>query len=69
MTKEEIFKDFCEWSPEHAEMTCSYRQWGENSIAIWLVNGYIYKCKCYAPHRFVMQQLSEDDVKRKYNLK
>lgn len=69
MTKEEIFRDFSEWSPAHAEMVTSYRMWGENSIAIWLLNGQIYKCKQYAPHRFVMQPLTEADVKKKYNYK
>lgn len=68
LTWGEIYREFCKWSPEHAAMVEDYRPWGTNSIMIWLNNGHAYKCKRYAPGKFTMQILSEEDIKRKYKL-
>ena len=64
----EIYKEFCEWSPEHAKMVKDYRPWGSTSIVVWLNNGHAYKVKRHAPGRFTMQMVSEEDIKRKYGL-
>lgn len=69
ITYGELYKEFCEWSPEHAAMVKDYRPWGTNSIAVWLNNGMIYKVKRYDKNHFHMQTLSEDDVNKKYGLK
>ena len=63
-----IFKEFCNWSPEHAAMVVDYRPWGHDSILVWLTNGKAYKCKRYAADRFIMQLVSEEDIKKKYGL-
>ena len=64
----DIYKEFCEWSPMHAEMVVDYRPWGSTSIVVWLRNGMAYKVKRFAPGKFVMQSLSEEDIKKKYGL-
>lgn len=64
----ELFEEFCEWSPELAPKVAYYRPWGGASIAIWLKNGFIYKVKRYAPNKFVMQMMTEDDVNKKFGL-
>ena len=64
----EIYKEFCEWSPEHADMVEDYKPWGRNSIIVWLKGGYAYKVKRRAPGAFVMQKVSEEDIKKKYEL-
>ena len=48
LTWGEIYKDFCNWSPEHAAMVVDYRPWGSTSIVVWLNNGQAYKCKRHA---------------------
>ena len=42
LTWGEIYKDFCNWSPEHAAMVVDYRPWGSTSIVVWLNNGQAY---------------------------
>ena len=64
----QLYNEFCEWSPEHAAMVVDYRPWGHTSILVWLNNGQAYKCKRYAPGRFTMQLVSEEDIKKKYGL-
>ena len=64
----EIYKEFCEWSPEHAAKVKDYRPWGSTSIVIWLENGQSYKVKRYAPGRFTMQPLTMADIRKKYGL-
>lgn len=68
MTYKEIYKEFCEWSPEHADMVVDYKPWGTNSIIVWLRDGYAYKCKRYGYCRFVMQIISYEDIRKKYGL-
>lgn len=69
LTYDEIYKEFCEWSPWHAKMIEDYRPWGSTSIVIWLSNGHAYKVKRCAPGRFIMQYVSKDDIDAKFNLK
>lgn len=68
MTYGEIYNEFCRWSPEHAKMVTDYRPWGSTSIVIWLSNGMAYKVKRCAANKFIMQKVSEDDIKKKFNL-
>lgn len=65
----EIYKEFCEWSPEHAKMVKDYKPWGSTSIVIWLEGGKAYKVKYHAPNRFTMQALSKTDIDKKFNNK
>lgn len=64
---EEILKEFKEWSPEHAKSIIGYRPWGKTSILICLIGNLNYKVKRIAPGKFVMQMVSEEDIKKKYN--
>ena len=68
LTHDDIYKEFCEWSPKHAAMIIDYKPWGSTSILIRLNNGQAYKCKRCAQNRFIMQMVSELDIKKKYNL-
>ena len=68
LTYGDIYRDFCNWSPEYAAMVNDYRPWGRNSILVWLNNGQAYKCKRHAADRFTMQLVSEEDINKKlYN--
>ena len=62
----ELTKEFSEWGPQYVPMTKEVRPWGTNSFAIWLKNGLVYKAKRYAPGKFIMQPLTEEDIKKKY---
>lgn len=64
LTCEEIYKDFCDWSPDYASMIVSYRSWGSSSIIVWLTNGKMYKCKRRAKDWFTMQIMSYEDIKK-----
>lgn len=64
---EEIFKEFREWSPEHAKLIKDYRPWGSTSIVVWLEGGYAYKVKRHAPGKFTMQFVSKEDIEKKFN--
>lgn len=64
---EEILDEFKEWSPEHADMVTDYKPWGSSSIIIWLNNGLAYKVKRFAPGKFIMQLISEEDIAKKFN--
>lgn len=64
----EIYKEFCEWSPEHAKMVKDYRPWGSTSIVVWLEGGHTYKVKRHAPGKFTMQHVSEADINKKFGL-
>lgn len=66
MTTNEIFLKFSKWSPEHAEMVVSFRQWGSRSLYVKLRNGMQYKVKCVTDTDFVMQTVSDEDVKKKF---
>ena len=67
ITYGEIYKEFCEWSPEHAAMVQDYRPWGKLSIIIiWLDNGMAFKVKRHAADKFVMQAVSKDDIDKKF---
>lgn len=68
ITYGEIYKEFREWSPEHAKMVIDYRPWGGHSIVIWLNNGMAYKVRRTAPNKFVMQSLSKEDINKKFNI-
>ena len=68
MTYDELYKEFCEWSPEHAAMVTDYRPWGSHSIVIWLNNGMTYKVKRCDINRFVMQRVSHEDINKKFGL-
>lgn len=67
MAHNKLFKLFKNWNPGMAEMVIEYKPWGRNSLCIWLRNGMIYKAKYYGENKFVMQTVSEEDVKRKYD--
>ena len=62
----EIYKEFCEWSPEHAAMVTDYRPWGKLSIVVWFNNGMAFKVKRHAPDKFTMQAVSKDDIDKKF---
>lgn len=49
-------------------MVVDYRPWGSTSIVVWLNNGQAYKCKRHAADRFTMQMVSEEDIKKKFNI-
>ena len=70
ITYGELYKEFCEWSPEHAKMVEDYRLWGKNSIIVWFKfkGGHAYKVKRCAPGRFIMQPLSKEDINKKFNI-
>lgn len=68
LTCDEIYKDFCNWSPEHAAMVTDYKPWGNSSILVYLNSGHAYKCKRHAADRFTMQVVSEEDIKKKFNI-
>ena len=68
LTYYDIYKDFCNWSPEYAVMIIAYKPWGHTSICVWLNNGQAYKCKRHAADRFTMQLVSEEDIRKKYGL-
>lgn len=68
-TYDEIYRDFCNWSPKKfTNMIVNYKPWGHSSICVWLSNGHAYKCKRHSVDRFSVQCVSEDDIKKKYNL-
>lgn len=69
MTYGDIYTEFCEWSPSHAAMVIDYRPWGRTSIVVWLRNGTAYKVKRIDKHKFIMQTVSEEDIKKKFQLK
>ena len=68
ITYGELYKEFCEWSPEHAKMVKDYRPWGAHSIVVWFNNGQAYKVKRHGPDRFIMQKVSDDDINKKFGL-
>lgn len=68
ITYGELYSEFCKWSPEHAKMVSDYRPWGRTSIVVWLNNGQAYKVKRTGPDRFVMQLVSEADIKKKFGI-
>lgn len=68
ITYGELYKEFCEWSPEHAKLIIDYRHWGNMSIVVWLNNGMAYKVKRVDTNHFIMQVVSEEDIKKKYGL-
>ena len=69
LTHEEIYKELCDWNPQFALGIMYYRPWGSTSIAVWHKSGFTYKIKRYGPNVFIMQTLSEDDIKKKFGLK
>lgn len=66
ITYGELFEEFCAWNPILAHKIDDYRPWGSTSIVIWLNNGFTYKVKRYAPNRFIMQAVSQDDINKKF---
>lgn len=62
----ELCQEFREWSPTHAKMVVEYKPWGSNSILVRLSSGLAYKAKRIGPNEFVMQSVSEDDIKMKF---
>ena len=34
LTYGDIYRDFCNWSPEYAAMVADYRPWGYTSIVV-----------------------------------
>ncbi len=68
ITYGELYKEFCEWSPEHAAMVIDYRPWGNHSIVVWLKGGHAYKVKRHAPGRFTMQSVSKEDINKKFGV-
>lgn len=68
ITYGEIYDEFCEWSPEHANLVKDYRPWGSTSIVVWLKGGQAFKVKRHAPGVFTMQSVSKADIDKKYGL-
>ena len=66
LTHEQIFEEFCKWSPQYASMVVDYKPWGSTSIVVWLSNGHAYKVKCHATGRFTIQTVSKEDINRKF---
>ena len=66
MTPSELYAKFKAWNPEMDKMVLDYRQWGSNSLCIWLYNGMKYKAKLYDGNKFIMQTVTDEDVKRKF---
>lgn len=67
MTYSELYKKFCVWSPEHANMVEDYRPWGRNSIVVWLKNGMMYKVKYIDDTTFIMQTVTKVDIDKKFS--
>lgn len=65
MTYDELFKEFVDNHPEFKSRTIDYKPWGKTSIVIWCSDGHAYKCKYHGPDRFIIQEVSEDDINRK----
>lgn len=68
MTYGELFKCLCDYMPEFTHKIIDYRPWGNLSIIVWLKDGTKYKCKYRSANNFVIQQLSDEDVNKKFNL-
>lgn len=68
LTYGDIYKKFCEWSPERAKMVVDYRPWGSKSIVVWLQNKMAYKVKYIDDSRFVVQALTKADIDKKFGL-
>ena len=68
MTHEEIYNKFCKWSPLHANMVKKWKPWDSSSICVWLNNGMKYKVKHCTGGAFIMQLVSDNDIKKKYGL-
>ena len=66
MAHEDIYEEFCKWSPEHAKMVKGYAPWGSTSIVIWLNSGMMYKVKRHGEGKFVMQTVTKADVDKKF---
>lgn len=64
----ELYKEFCDWSPDYAKLVTDYRPWGNMSIVVWLSNGQAYKVKRQAPNRFTMQLVSKADIDKKLGI-
>ncbi len=65
MSHKEIFEKFCEWSPAYAKMVTDYKPWGSSSIVVWLSIGMAFKVKLHDNGKFIMQTVSEEDIKKK----
>lgn len=63
----ELFNEFCAQDLGRGSTIKEYKPWGANSIVVWFMNGQAFKIKRIAPGKFVMQKLSEDDIKKKFS--
>lgn len=67
MTHEHIFKLFHEQYPDEASRVLRYDSWGGSSIIVWYGDGRAYKVKLRCNNNICIQQLTEEDIKKKYN--
>lgn len=67
MSTDEIFRMFCESDEAFASTIVDYEPWGANSIMVTTNNGIAYKVKYSINGYISKQQLSKEDIRRKYN--
>ena len=66
VTHKQIFEEFCIYNPVFARNMVSYKAWGKSSIVIWLNDGRAFKIKRVTSNAFIMQIVTEEDIKRKF---
>lgn len=67
MTHEHIYELFRKQHPDEASRVLRYDSWGGSSIIVWYGDGTTHKVKLRDNNRICIQQLTEEDVKKKYN--
>lgn len=63
----EIYNRLCNYDPKLGEQVLAYEPWGKTSIIIYLYNGLKYKVKIIDNKKLLIQQLSNEDVNKKFN--
>ena len=67
MTHEHIYELFRKQYPSEASRVLRYDGWGGSSIIVWYGDGTAHKVKLRDNNRICIQQLTEEDIKKKYN--
>lgn len=67
ITYKEMYRQFCECSPEYACMIEDYRPCGKYEIMIWLNDGRVYRVRYHDKHKFSMLLLSADNIRDNFD--
>lgn len=67
MTHEHIYELFRKQHPDEASRVLRYDSWGGSSIIVWYGDGTANKVKLRDNNRICIQQLTKEDIKKKYN--